>query len=108
MIATLIRLLIYVSFFFLLRHLIRFLLSNTGVGRTRSRYSRGQTPPGRETRRGLMVKDPVCGIYVDRSLAISQGRGEHTLFFCSKRCLDSYVKDNREKSASRSSVRNAS
>jgi YHS domain-containing protein len=43
-----------------------------------------------ETNRGKMVKDPMCGTYVDPALAVSLVRGGERLFFCSKECQDQY------------------
>jgi uncharacterized membrane protein YraQ (UPF0718 family)/YHS domain-containing protein len=41
------------------------------------------------TRRG--ATDPVCGMRVDRHAAVKLREGEHTEYFCSQRCADSYA-----------------
>lgn len=42
-----------------------------------------------------MVKDPVCGMYMDPRLALRQDeKGEH-LFFCSEECRQKYLADRR-------------
>ena len=38
-----------------------------------------------------MVKDPVCGTYVDKSSAISVRNGSETLYFCSYECRQKYI-----------------
>ena len=35
---------------------------------------------------GEMVKDPVCGTYVEKDSAITVRNGEQTLYFCSYEC----------------------
>jgi len=38
-----------------------------------------------------MVKDPVCGMYLDPRLAISLERKEETCYFCSEECRQKYL-----------------
>jgi YHS domain-containing protein len=38
----------------------------------------------------VMVKDPVCGMYVPRGDAIPKTIDGHTLYFCSQECLSEY------------------
>ncbi len=40
-----------------------------------------------------MIKDPQCGTYFIKARGVSAHIGGRTLFFCSKECLDSYVRD---------------
>ena len=40
---------------------------------------------------GEMVKDPVCGTYVDKDSAITVRNGEQTLYFCSYECRKKYI-----------------
>lgn len=37
------------------------------------------------------VKDPQCGIYLDRSLALPVRSGGETLFFCSEKCREEFL-----------------
>jgi YHS domain-containing protein len=49
---------------------------------------RGWTFPGLRPRRvgHELVKDPVCGIYIVRSRAVSRAAGEGSRYFCSAEC----------------------
>ena len=40
---------------------------------------------------GEMVKDPVCGTYVEKDSAITVRNGEQTLHFCSYECRQKYI-----------------
>ena len=40
---------------------------------------------------GEMVKDPVCGTYVEKDSAITVRNGEQTLYFCSYECRQKYI-----------------
>ncbi len=33
-----------------------------------------------------LVRDPVCGVFVVRSQALTSGAGEGTRYFCSEKC----------------------
>jgi hypothetical protein len=46
----------------------------------------GGTARPRGTRDGEMVRDPVCGTWVDRRLALSGRRGAETVPVCSEAC----------------------
>lgn len=54
----------------------------------------GQPGPSRgpETRRGHMVRDPVCGMFVSTELSHRLNEGGETLHFCSEECLERYQK----------------
>jgi hypothetical protein len=43
---------------------------------------RRASPP----REGDMVRDPVCGTWIDRRLALPARRGDETIPVCSERC----------------------
>ena len=52
---------------------------------------REQRPGGAKA--GLpLVRDPVCGTYVERSRALSVRAGGATHYFCSQECRRSFVK----------------
>ena len=38
-----------------------------------------------------MVKDPVCGMYMDRRLAIRLDSRDQSVFFCSEECKKKYT-----------------
>jgi YHS domain-containing protein len=38
----------------------------------------------------VMVKDPVCGLYLPKGDAVRETVGGRTLFFCSQECLSQY------------------
>ncbi len=40
---------------------------------------------------GEMVKDPVCGTYVEKDSAITVKNGEQILYFCSYECRQKYI-----------------
>ena len=40
---------------------------------------------------GEMVKDPVCGTYVEKDNAITVRNGDQTLHFCSYECRDKFL-----------------
>ena len=46
-----------------------------------------------ESRRGEMVRDPVCGMFVSTELSHKLRQGSQTLHFCSRECLERYQKD---------------
>jgi YHS domain-containing protein len=45
-------------------------------------------PPGRAT---PMVKDPVCGMFMDARLALRAERGSQEHFFCSEECRSKFL-----------------
>ena len=50
-------------------------------------------PRPRGAKRGVpLVRDPVCGTYVEPSRAIRTRAGGMTHYFCSKECRRSFVK----------------
>jgi YHS domain-containing protein len=38
-----------------------------------------------------MVKDPICGMYMDSRLAVRLESGKETVYFCSEECKDKYL-----------------
>lgn len=77
--------------FAIVRSFFNFLL---GAGSSSSKSkSRRQS---RNALGGEMFKDPHCGIYVARDLAISARSGKETFYFCSKECRDKYLSVRRQ------------
>jgi len=58
---------------------------------------RGARPTTRARRtapavqRGEMFRDPVCGTWVDRRIAVTANRSGQTVHFCSNACRDRYL-----------------
>jgi YHS domain-containing protein len=50
--------------------------------------------------KGLMVRDPVCGLHVPESRALVEHRAGERVFFCSEACRASYRSPQPERSAS--------
>lgn len=67
------------------------LISIQGFGKPRSKK-----PPAQET--SIMVKDPVCGMYMDSKLAIRIERRDKPVYFCSESCKSKYLSESADKS----------
>ncbi len=52
--------------------------------RSSARPSPGRRPPA--PREEEMVRDPVCGTWIDRKLALPAQRGGETIAVCSREC----------------------
>lgn len=50
----------------------------------------------RKARCGEMVKDPECGVYVEKESSISVRNGEQIYYFCSYECRDEFIKKLKE------------
>ncbi|SDY41057.1 heavy metal translocating P-type ATPase [Pseudomonas sp. NFIX28] len=53
---------------------------------------------------GNLAKDPICGMMVDKSTALSQERGGRRYYFCSDTCLRTFVSPERELKALKTRV----
>ena len=73
----------------LLRRLFGLLLENRPSSPEQA--AKGTTPslPPKTPRR--LVRDPVCGMYVDETLSIPMREDDRLLHFCSIGCRDAYV-----------------
>lgn len=69
--------------------LIRYVWARLFYSKGEERSTRG---PARRAITGRMVKDPQCGMYVASELAIEARTPDGSVFFCSKECRDSYVR----------------
>jgi YHS domain-containing protein len=85
MLALLWRFLFLASLYFLLIRVVRALF---GVGR-RSRSFSERAAPQRAP--GSMVRDPVCGMYLDPTVALKAGGGRTPLYFCSDDCRRKFL-----------------
>lgn len=86
----LLRLLLFVVLFLLARSIVsRFLGS-----RTRSNFGRARGPASSDSVPksvgSAVIKDPQCGMYIDRGLALPFQVDGKTLFFCSEECRRLY------------------
>ena len=45
----------------------------------------------------VMVKDPVCGMYMDPSLAVRLDGRDKQLYFCSEKCKSKYLSNSANK-----------
>lgn len=74
----------------LLRLVWRGLLQQvTAAGRGTGEPGVGRAPT---IYKGLMVKDPVCGLHVPESRALVSVQAGETIHFCSETCRAEYVK----------------
>ncbi|WP_223484211.1 heavy metal translocating P-type ATPase [Pseudomonas sp. A-RE-19] len=53
---------------------------------------------------GKMAKDPICGMMVDKSTALSRERGGRSYYFCSDTCLRTFESPERELKAMKTRV----
>ena len=88
--GLIIKLLVFLIFLTILRLFFRKLF---GPVRSRSSH-RASTASGGPKRvvTGKTVKDPYCGMYIAKNLAIATQVKKETLYFCSEQCRDSYVR----------------
>jgi YHS domain-containing protein len=49
------------------------------------------TKPDSSSIANYMVKDPICGMYMDSRLALRLERKSKSVFFCSEKCKKSYL-----------------
>jgi len=47
--------------------------------------------PARAVQQGEMLRDPVCGTWVDQRIAVTASRDGRTVHFCSAACRDRYL-----------------
>jgi YHS domain-containing protein len=86
MLTLLWRLLVFVAAIFLIRTVLKMLF-----GGGRIRYQDGPRKPAAGPEAKKMVKDPVCGMYMDPRLAIhvEDRTGDH--YFCSEECRRKFL-----------------
>ena len=81
---------ILIGIFWFLLTLLGLRLVSRWLGR-HIRPTSGQEPrprpaPAAPELRGAMVRDPVCGTWVDPRIALALPRGGETIHFCSEEC----------------------
>jgi YHS domain-containing protein len=80
----------------LVRRLFGLLAENTASSPHAAKGTASSQP---KTARHL-VRDPVCGMYVDETLSIPMREGDELLHFCSIACRDAYVVSSKKFAAS--------
>ncbi len=58
--------------------------------------SRGSAKPEEDERLGRLVQDPQCQVYVDSKDAVHRKVKGGELFFCSEKCADEYLSEDRK------------
>jgi len=79
--AIIVRILLLALVVWVIRYV---LMSIQGLGKNNS-----EKKPAEET--GVMVKDPVCGMYMDPSLAVRLDVRGKPIYFCSEECKSKYL-----------------
>ena len=79
------RLLVPLLFYLVLRSVIRGLFTPSTKAPERAREPRPGVPAGGELR-----KDPVCGTYVSVVAGVSERVGKDMVYFCSTACRDKF------------------
>src|SRR5215469_10253465 len=82
----------------LVRRLFGLLLQTTTASPEQAAKGTASSQPPRAARR--LVRDPVCGMYVDETLSIPMREGDEWLHFCSIACRDAYVVSSKKFAAS--------
>jgi len=91
------RFLYFLIVMFLARTFIRAAVGWLTVQKSQQSYGgprpspRGPSAPPATIHKGLMVRDPVCGVHVPESRAISETKGGERFFFCSEKCRRAYL-----------------
>jgi uncharacterized protein len=81
MLSLLTRLLVFISALWLVRRLLGAMFGGARMHREAG------APKGANERTGQkMVKDPVCGMYMDPRLALHVDNSDGSFFFCSDEC----------------------
>ena len=65
---------------------VRMILNQLGRTVT-GKYGSGARAPDR---RGVLVRDPICGVFVLQDRAVTLNEGGERIFFCSEACRDFY------------------
>lgn len=73
----------------LVRRFFRLLLQTTAASPDHAAKGSASSEAPKAARR--LLRDPVCGMYVDETLSIPMREGDELLHFCSIACRDAYV-----------------
>lgn len=69
-----------------------FLVYKLFMGDKRKREMEQEKTTERKVASGELIKDPICGTYVDRDGTIRVREGEKIHVFCSYECRDKFLK----------------
>lgn len=87
----LLKLLLFVILLLVIRMVLSKLFGGRPIVRIRTHVGTRQARPNR-TISGETVKDPQCGMYVAKQLAVASSTRGQTLYFCSPECRDAYLR----------------
>jgi len=79
-----------ITLVYFLRNLVYYLLKGLGAGRKVR-----EAGTKREIHGGQMVRDPVCGIYLPKDIAIRKVIQGKEFYFCSEECKKRFTSDGR-------------
>jgi YHS domain-containing protein len=82
MVSLLLRLLLFVGLLWLFRYLWAII-----TGTSQQTAGKNKAAPASKN----MVKDPVCGMYMDPRLASRIEKGNGTFYFCSEKCKNEFL-----------------
>lgn len=85
MLSVILRLAYFIAGLWLVRQLIAWIAGQMRKQSGAAQRNSSGSPPSR------MVKDPVCGMYMDARLAVSLENREGKFYFCSAECRDRFV-----------------
>jgi YHS domain-containing protein len=63
----------------------------TAQARRQMNATPGHSSERRVIHKGLMVRDPVCGLHLPEQRALTELRSGQRYHFCSERCRDSFL-----------------
>ena len=88
------KMIVRLLYFLLLAYLVRLLFRSFYQRVAVSVASPMATEPagGTEVYKGLMVRDPVCGVHLPESRALVEERKGERLHFCSEACRETFRK----------------
>ncbi|MBA2848208.1 YHS domain-containing protein [Thermosulfuriphilus ammonigenes] len=56
-------------------------------------WAPGKKKPAHRKKGKILVKDPVCGLYIPEDEALKYEAGKHTYYFCSPSCQETFIKN---------------
>jgi len=86
MLALLTRLLIFISALWLVRRLLGAIFGGSRIHRGAGARNAASESTGQK-----MVKDPICGMYMDPRLALHLENRDGSFFFCSDECRRKFL-----------------
>ena len=87
MLTFFVRVLIYLATILLLGRFLR------SFFRSLTRGPKPRTPHNASSGRTVMVKDPMCGMYMDPRLAVHMHHNKEEFYFCSDECRQKFLSE---------------